>query len=82
MKPPNLDLRPNPVSLEGPLRSERDVAQHRRLYCGSYDRCLDHSVQEGWDGFTCTHCPLRDLAGNSPGSTSYAHQRYGEKLNH
>lgn len=78
---PSLDgaLSPTPVSLEGPLRSEQDVLTHRRLYCVSYDRCLDHSVQQGWDGFTCTHCPLQKDAMKGPGSTAYAHARRADK---
>lgn len=73
-------LVPTPTSLEGPLRSERDVLTHRRLYCAHYDRCLDRSVHEGWDGFTCTHCPLQRFASDGPGSRPYAHQRLGDKL--
>ena len=45
-------LKPNPVQHEEPLRGEADIAQHRRLYCGHYSRCLDVSVREGWSGFT------------------------------
>ena len=59
-------LKPNPVQHEEPLRGEADIAQHRRLYCGHYSRCLDVSVREGWSGFTCLHCPLRDYATGGP----------------
>ncbi|HEY0881879.1 MAG TPA: hypothetical protein VGD87_10140 [Archangium sp.] len=73
-------LQPTPTSLEGPLRSERDVAQHRRLYCSHYEKCLDRSVAEGWDGFTCTHCPLQAIADEGPGSLPYARARDSAKL--
>ena len=68
-------LRPSPMCLDMPLRGERDIAQHRRLYCGHYGGCLDQSVREGWAGFSCMHCPLRDLAHQRPGSEPFAHQR-------
>ncbi len=72
---PFMALKPNPVQLESPLRGEADIAQHRRLYCGHYSRCLDVSVREGWSGFTCLHCPLRDFASGGPRSESFARQR-------
>ncbi len=72
---PFINLKPTPVPLESPLRGEQDIAQHRRLYCGHYSRCLDQSVREGWAGFTCLHCPLRDYASAGPGSEPFARQR-------
>jgi hypothetical protein len=71
----NFMLRPTPTSLETPLRGEEDIAQHRRLYCGHYSNCLNLSVREGWSGFSCMHCPLRDHAIERPGSEGFAHQR-------
>ena len=68
-------LRPSPTCLDMPLRGERDIAQHRRLYCGHYSACLDQSVREGWAGFSCLHCPLRDLASGGPRSEPFAQQR-------
>jgi len=68
-------LKPTPVPLESPLRGEQDIAQHRRLYCAHYGACLDQSVREGWSGFTCLHCPLRDYASPGPGSEAFACQR-------
>lgn len=66
--------RPNPVSFDAPLRGEADIAMHRRLYCGHYSNCLNQSVHEGWAGFSCTHCPLRDYASNGPRSEPFAHR--------
>jgi hypothetical protein len=68
-------LRPSPTSLDTPLRDEADILVHRRLYCGHYSGCLDHSCREGWVGFTCLHCPLRDhpTAGND--HERFAHER-------
>jgi hypothetical protein len=72
---PQLELRPMPTSLDVPLRGEADIAVHRRLYCAHYGACLDQSVKQGWTGFTCLRCPLRDTATASPGSEPFARQR-------
>lgn len=75
MQPRQFLLVPAPTPLEGPLRSDRDIAQHRRLHCAHYHGCLDESARKGWTGFTCMHCPLRALANQGLGSASFAHQR-------
>jgi len=28
----------------------------RRLFCRSYDACLDYAVSQNWPGFTCLEC--------------------------
>lgn len=68
-------LMPAPSPLDGPLRTDADVAHHRRLYCAHYDGCLDESVRRSWGGFTCMHCPLRSLAGEGPSVQPFADQR-------
>jgi hypothetical protein len=68
-------LTPTPTELDAPLRGEQDIAAHRRLYCGHYSGCLNQSVREGWAGFSCMRCPLRDLASHGPGSEPFAQQR-------
>lgn len=73
-KPEQFLLVPTPTPLEGPLRTDEDIAQHRRLHCAHYDGCLNQSVRQGWLGFTCMHCPLRDLARAGPGSAPFAYQ--------
>ena len=73
--PPFIALKPSPVPMETPLRGEQDIAQHRRLYCAHYGACLDQSVREGWAGFSCLHCPLRDYASPGPRSEAFARQR-------
>lgn len=75
LKDQPLTMRPTPTSLETPLRGEADIAAHRRLYCGHYGNCLNLSVREGWAGFSCMHCPLRDYATGGPGSEAFASQR-------
>ncbi len=72
---PHFILKPTPMSMEAPLRGEEDIETHRRLYCGHYSNCLDVSVREAWPGFTCMHCPLRDLASHGPGSEPFARGR-------
>ncbi len=74
-KPGTFFLRPSPTCLDTPLRGEREIEHHRRLYCGHYSACLDQSVREGWPGFTCLNCPLRDLASGGPGTEPFAFQR-------
>lgn len=81
MKNRKFILMPAPTPLDGPLRTEADVATHRRLYCGNYDRCLDESVRQGWAGFTCMHCPLRNVAGHGLPVAPFADQRRRENLN-
>lgn len=74
-------LRPEPMQLKAALRNEADVQQHRRLYCGHYDQCLNVSVYSGWAGFSCTRCPMRDQVVQSPSSEPFAHQRRSHNPN-
>jgi hypothetical protein len=73
-------LKPSPAPLDGPLRSERDIAKHRRLYCPHYDRCLDESIRLNWQGFTCSRCPLSENVGKGPRLGPYATQRRGDRF--
>jgi hypothetical protein len=73
--PKKFSLTPAPTPLDSALHSERDIAKHRRLYCGHYNDCLSLSVREGWAGFTCLNCPLKDLAVTGLTSEPFAHQR-------
>lgn len=74
-------LKPEPMQLKAPLRNEEDVLQHRRLYCGHYDQCLNQSVYSGWAGFSCSRCPMRDQVVQSPNSEPFAHQRRSQNPN-
>lgn len=58
--------KPEPAELDSPLRGERDIARHRRLYCAHYDGCLDHSIAAGWESFSCVRCPLSEEADKAP----------------
>jgi hypothetical protein len=80
--PARLLLMPAPVAMEGALRTDEEVARHRRLYCSHYDGCLDLSVREAWGGFSCLQCPLKDVAGHGPAHEPFAHQRRAERLDH
>ena len=73
-------LKPSPAPLDGQLRSERDVARHRRLYCSHYDKCLDESIRRNWQGFTCMRCPLSDQAENKPALGAFANHRRGDRF--
>jgi hypothetical protein len=75
MKPATLSLTPSPSPLESPLFSEKDILQHRRLHCGHYNGCLNQSVREGWGGFSCMHCPLRDAPVEGLDRELFAHDR-------
>lgn len=68
-------LKPDPSELDAPLRSERDIARHRRLYCTHYDACLNLSIANCWQSFSCLHCPLADLAEKEPRPGSFAEER-------
>lgn len=72
-------LKPEPAGLPDLLRSEDDIALHRRLDCGHYDGCLTQSVRENWVSFTCRHCPLRDVARPAARQNELAHQRISER---
>ncbi|MBS1153907.1 MAG: hypothetical protein H6Q89_5605 [Myxococcaceae bacterium] len=75
MTNPLVLLKPDPTPLESTLRSERDIMRHRRLYCLHYDKCLNASIEEGWQSFTCTRCPLSDSADTQPRAGSFAQER-------
>ncbi len=69
-------LKPSPTPLEEPIRSERFVAQHRRLGCPLYAGCLDQSVSLGWESFSCAQCPLSRRTDDVKADlTRYAQQR-------
>lgn len=80
MKNPML-LKPTPTELDGPLRSERDIARHRRLYCVHYAGCLDESINKSWGGFSCMRCPISELTGEERLRVSAAEQRKGDRFN-
>lgn len=63
------------MPLSDALSTDAELARHRRPYCPHYRACLDRSVKEGWDGFTCAHCPLRDAAPETPGPAAFANER-------
>lgn len=72
-----MSLKPFPVPLAETMRSERAVDEHRNLYCRHYDECLNHSVRERWESFTCSQCPLKHAAATGPDATDFARQRRG-----
>lgn len=73
-------MTPHPVRLEGELRSERQIIEHRKLACAHYRACLDHSVAEGWEGFSCVHCELAPLVPALKSRVeAFAHARKGEQ---
>lgn len=77
---PSGERGPSPVPFLGALSTDLELARHRRPYCAHYSACLDRSVKEGWDGFTCSHCPLRDEAPATPASERFAHERRRSQL--
>lgn len=77
---PSGERGPSPVPFPGALSTDLELARHRRPYCAHYRVCLDRSVKEGWDGFTCSHCPLRDEAPGAPASDGFALERRRSQL--
>jgi hypothetical protein len=77
-------LKPNPVPLDGALRSERQILQHRKLNCPHYGACLDHSIAAAWESFSCTSCPLAaQVKGNDEHADAlgdYATHRTGHRF--
>ena len=49
--------------------------------CLHYAGCLDESVFQQWESFSCTHCPLAPQAEAVPRAAgSYAHERKGGRF--
>ena len=74
-------VKPFPVPLEGPLRSERQILQHRKLGCPLYSGCLNESVRNGWESFSCQRCPIATSVSTEPEVPGYATQRRGDRYN-
>ena len=48
---------PGPAELLVLIKEDFRVPEHRRLFCESYDQCLDQAVAAGWVSWTCARCP-------------------------
>jgi len=48
---------PNPTRL-GRLVEDPEVENHRELFCGWYDHCLNQAVHGKWASWTCEQCPM------------------------
>jgi len=70
-----VSLSPFPIPLAEPMRNESAVDEHRNLNCRHYDECLNHSIREKWESFSCTRCPLRGIADVAPNTQDFARQR-------
>ena len=49
--------RPNPVNW---VRLKEFSAEHRNIYCVSYERCLDKAIEQDWQGWSCCECGRRE----------------------
>ena len=70
-----MSITPCPSPLPSALRDESTVEAQRNLFCLNYDACLHLAVKRGWDGWSCRHCPLRDLRDREPRARDYAESR-------
>ena len=50
----------------------------RKIFCLHYAACLDVAAREGWDDFTCQHCPLAKEA-EEPTAAVMAEDRPGNR---
>ena len=48
---------PCPAELLALIKEDASVPEYRRLFCESYDQCLDQAVAAGWVSWTCGRCP-------------------------
>lgn len=48
---------PRPAELLVLIKEDTSVPEHRRLFCESYDQCLDQAVAAAWVSWTCVRCP-------------------------
>ncbi|HLL54616.1 MAG TPA: hypothetical protein VK447_13780 [Myxococcaceae bacterium] len=72
-------IEPCPHEIPAPLKSEEVVEEHRNLYCGHYDACLDVAVKSGWASWSCMRCPLKHVAsGTRPTALEFAQDRRGD----
>lgn len=46
---------PYPTKLPALIEQHR-VAEHRNLFCPSYDPCLDIALAQRWPSWTCSRC--------------------------
>ncbi len=49
--------------------------------CPHYGGCLNESVEQGWESFSCLQCPIApkaEVVPHEPGS--YAHERKGGRF--
>ncbi len=73
-------MTPHPVPLDGTLRSERQILLHRRLGCPFYGQCLDRSIADGWESFSCLQCEIARVADKLPHDPGkYATARKGDR---
>lgn len=36
---------------------EREIEEHRAIWCTDYDDCLDHAADRQWPAWSCAKCP-------------------------
>jgi hypothetical protein len=76
-----LDPKPLPTRLRVPPTSDLELAQHRRFGCERYATCLDASVKEKWESFSCQGCPFAAAsADRSREVSAYAQARFSDGL--
>jgi len=49
---------PHPSELQKLLDPDSHIEQHRNLFCGHYETCLDEAVNNRWISWTCGCCAL------------------------
>ena len=49
---------PTPAELKTLIKLDACVEEHRNLFCGLYDDCLDEAVEKGWASWTCVRRPM------------------------
>jgi hypothetical protein len=69
----------HPIPVPGAQREgDEDSSPLRKIFCLHYAACLDVAAREGWDDFTCQHCPLAKNA-QEPTAAVMAEDRPGTR---
>ena len=64
----------NPTALNSEESRRLAEQEHRNVFCGAYNRCLDFVMRKNWQDWTCSRCPNFGI-NTRPGAVSFAHDR-------
>lgn len=69
-----MNTTPNPTALTAEQSRRLGETEHRNVFCGAYNLCLDMVMRKGWNDWTCSKCANCAIDAR-PGATTFAHSR-------